>query len=120
MRYDSFKDFAPITQLADVPLVLVVPETSSVHTVQDLVELGKTRPLNFGSAGTASAQQLAGESFKVRSGLAMQPLPYKGRAPALTALVGGQIPQMFDAMPSDKPFITSGNLPAVAVTQPQP
>src|SRR3546814_5213115 len=72
MRYDSFKDFAPITQLADVPLVLVVPESSSVHTVQDLVKLGKTRPLNFGSAGTASAQQLAGESFKVRSGLAMQ------------------------------------------------
>jgi len=57
MRYDAFKDFAPITQLADVPLVLVVPESSSVHTVQDLVKLGKTRPLNFGSAGTASAHR---------------------------------------------------------------
>jgi tripartite-type tricarboxylate transporter receptor subunit TctC len=69
MRYDAFKDFAPITQLADVPLVLVVPETSKVRTVQDLVAQGKAQPLNFGSAGSASAQQLAGESFKVRSGL---------------------------------------------------
>ncbi|MBV7484558.1 tripartite tricarboxylate transporter substrate binding protein [Bordetella sp. BOR01] len=119
MRYDSFKDFAPITQLADVPLVLVVPESSSVRTVQDLVKLGKTRPLNFGSAGTASAQQLAGESFKVRSGLAMQHVPYKGSAPALTDLVGGQIQLMFDSMPSAMPFIKSGKLRAVAVTTPQ-
>ncbi|MBO9353276.1 tripartite tricarboxylate transporter substrate binding protein [Bordetella petrii] len=119
MRYDSFKDFAPITQLADVPLVLVVPESSSVHTVQDLVALGKTRPLNFGSAGTASAQQLAGESFKVRSGLKMQHVPYKGSAPALTDLVGGQIQLMFDSMPSAMPFIKSGKLRAVAVTTPQ-
>jgi len=119
MRYDSFKDFAPITQLADVPLVLVVPATSSVRTVQDLEKLGKARPLNFGSAGTASAQQLAGESFKVRSGLSMQHVPYKGSAPALTDLVGGQIQLMFDSMPSAMPFIKSGKLRAVAVTTAQ-
>ncbi|PJI37211.1 hypothetical protein CTI14_66415, partial [Methylobacterium radiotolerans] len=52
-----------------MPLVLVVPQTSKVRTVQDLVAQGKTQPLNFGSAGSASAQQLAGESFKVRTGL---------------------------------------------------
>ncbi len=116
MRYDAFKDFAPITQLADVPLVLVVPQTSNVHTVQDLIALGKTQPLNFGSAGNASAQQLAGESFKVRSGLPMQHVPYKGSSPALTDLVGGQIQLMFDSMPSAMPFIKSGKLRAVAVT----
>ncbi|GAB1576425.1 Bug family tripartite tricarboxylate transporter substrate binding protein [Bordetella petrii] len=119
MRYDSFKDFAPITQLADVPLVLVVPAASGVRTVQDLEKLGKTRPLNFGSAGTASAQQLAGESFKVRSGLSMQHVPYKGSAPALTDLVGGQIQLMFDSMPSAMPFIKAGKLRAVAVTTAQ-
>lgn len=116
MRYDAFKDFAPITQLADVPLVLVVPQTGKVRTVQDLVAQGKTQPLNFGSAGSASAQQLAGESFKVRSGLTMQHVPYKGSAPALTDLVGGQIQLMFDSMPSAMPFIKSGKLRAVAVT----
>ncbi len=116
MRYDAFKDFAPITQLADVPLVLVVPQTSQVRTVQDLVAQGKAQPLNFGSAGSASAQQLAGESFKVRSGLPMQHVPYKGSAPALTDLVGGQIQLMFDSMPSAMPFIKSGKLRAVAVT----
>ncbi len=91
MKHDAFRDFAPITQLADVPLVLVVPATSNVRTVQDLVKLGKSQPLNFGSAGTASAQQLSGELFRVRSGLQMQHIPYKGSAPALTELVGGQI-----------------------------
>lgn len=116
MRYDAFKDFEPITQLADVPLVLVVPQTSKVRTVQDLVAQGKAQPLNFGSAGSASAQQLAGESFKVRSGLPMQHVPYKGSAPALTDLVGGQIQLMFDSMPSAMPFIKSGKLRAVAVT----
>lgn len=119
MRYDAFKDFAPITQLADVPLVLVVPASSSVRSVQDLVKLGQTQPLNFGSAGTASAQQLAGESFKVRSGLTMQHVPYKGSAPALTDLVGGQIQLMFDSMPSAMPFIKSGKLRAIAVTTPR-
>jgi len=116
MRYDAFKDFVPITQVADVPLVLVVPQTSKVRTVQDLVAQGKTQPLNFGSAGSASAQQLAGESFKVRAGLPMQHVPYKGSAPALTDLVGGQIQLMFDSMPSAMPFIKSGKLRAVAVT----
>ncbi|MGY6273370.1 Bug family tripartite tricarboxylate transporter substrate binding protein [Achromobacter denitrificans] len=116
MRYDAFKDFAPITQLADVPLVLVVPQSSAVKTPQDLVAAAKAQPLNFGSAGSASAQQLAGESFKARTGLPMQHVPYKGSAPALTDLVGGQIQFMFDSMPSATPFIKSGKLRAVAVT----
>jgi tripartite-type tricarboxylate transporter receptor subunit TctC len=116
MKHDAFRDFAPITQLADVPLVLVVPSTSNVRTVADLVKLGKSQPLNFGSAGTASAQQLSGELFRVRSGLQMQHIPYKGSAPALTELVGGQIQLMFDSMPSAMPFIKSGKLRAIAVT----
>jgi len=118
MRYDSFNDFVPITQLADVPLVLVVPLDSPIKTIGDLVAFGKKNPgaLNFGSAGSASSQQLAGESFKTVAGIQMQHVPYKGSAPALTDLVGSQIQLMFDSMPSAMPFIKSGKLRPVAVT----
>lgn len=118
MRYDSFNDFVPITQLADVPLVLVVPPDSPIKSVADLVAYGKKNPgaLNFGSAGSASSQQLAGESFKTVAGIKMQHVPYKGSAPALTDLMGSQIQLMFDSMPSAMPFIKTGKLRAVAVT----
>ena len=107
MRFDALKDFVPITQLAAVPLVLVVPESSPIKTVQDLVEYGRKNPgkLNFGSSGNASAPHLAGESFKIVAGIEMQHVPYKGSAPALADLVGGQIQLIFDSMPSAMPFI---------------
>lgn len=118
MSYDSFNDFVPITQLAAVPLVLVVPKDSPIKTVADAAALAKSSPagLNFGSAGTASAQHLSGELFKKLAGVQMQHVPYKGSAPALTDLVGGQLDLMFDSMPSAMPFIKSGQLRAVAVT----
>ncbi|WP_373376573.1 tripartite tricarboxylate transporter substrate binding protein [Cupriavidus nantongensis] len=121
MRYDAFKDFVPITQLADVPLVLVVNNASPVKTVQDLIAYARREggALNFGSAGNASAQHLAGESFKLAARVPMQHVPYKGSAPALTDLMGGQIQLMFDSMPSAMPFIKSGKLRAVAVTTPR-
>lgn len=118
MRFDALKDFEPVTQLAAVPLVLVVPVSSPIKSVKDLVEFGKKNPgkLNFGSSGNASAQQLAGESFKSVAGIDMQHVPYKGSAPALADLVGGQIQLMFDSMPSAMPFIKSGKLRPIAVT----
>ena len=118
MPYDSFKDFVPITQLAEVPLVLLVPAASTIKSVKDLVAIGRANPtaLNFGSAGNASAQQLSGESFKIVTGISMQHVPYKGSAPALSDLMGGQIQLMFDSLPSAMPFIKSGALRAVAVT----
>ncbi|MCO4862661.1 tripartite tricarboxylate transporter substrate binding protein [Cupriavidus sp. WGlv3] len=121
MRYDAFKDFVPITQLADVPLVLVVGNASPVKTVQDLIAYARREggALNFGSAGNASAQHLAGESFKLAARVPMQHVPYKGSAPALTDLMGGQIQLMFDSMPSAMPFIKSGKLRAIAVTTPR-
>lgn len=121
MRYDAIKDFAPITQLAAVPLVLVVPPSSPIKKAQDIEAENKKNPgkLSFGSAGTASSQQLAGESFKIAAGIDMLHVPYRGSAPALADLVGGQIDLMFDSMPSAMPFISSGQLRAVAVTTPQ-
>jgi len=118
MRFDALKDFVPITQLAGVPLVLVVPNSLPVYSVKDLVEYGKKNPgkLNFASSGNASAQHLAGESFKVAAGIEMQHIPYKGSSPALADLVGGQVQLMFDSMPSAMPFIKAGKLRAIAVT----
>ncbi len=118
MRFDAIKDFVPITQLAQVPLVLVVPANSPIKSVKDLVAYAKANPgkVNFGSAGSASAQHLAGESFKIAAGIQMQHIPYKGSAPALTDLAGGQLQLMFDSMPSATPMINSGKLRAIAVT----
>ena len=116
--YDSFNDFAPITQIVDVPLVLVVNSEIPVSNVQELISyLKKSKAtINFGSAGNASSQHLSGELFKLKTGIAMQHVPYKGSSPALTDLMGGQIQLMFDSMPSAMPFITSGKLKALAVT----
>ncbi|MBY0408945.1 MAG: tripartite tricarboxylate transporter substrate binding protein [Burkholderiaceae bacterium] len=116
--YDAFRDFEPVTQLVDVPLVLVVNKDLPVKTVQELIQYAKTHAnkLNFGSAGNASAQHLSGELFKIKTGLQMQHVPYKGSSPALTDLIGGQIQFMFDSMPSATPFINSGRLRALAVT----
>ncbi len=121
MRFDALNDFVPITQLAAVPLVLVVPADSKIRSVQDLVAAGKANPnaLNFASAGNASAQQLAGESFKMAAGFDMQHVPYKGSAPALVDLIGGQVQLMFDSMPSAMPHVQSGKLRALAVTTPK-
>lgn len=118
MRFDALKDFVPITQLAAVPLVLVVPMSLPITNLKELVEYGRKNPgkLNFGSSGNASAQQLAGESFKMAAGIEMQHVPYKGSSPALADLVGGQIQLMFDSMPSAMPFIKAGKLRAIAVT----
>jgi tripartite-type tricarboxylate transporter receptor subunit TctC len=116
--YDSLNDFAPITQIVDVPLVLVVRSELPVNSVQELIAYFQKNPgaINFGSAGNASAQHLSGELFKIRTKLPMQHVPYKGSSPALTDLLGGQIQLMFDSLPSAMPFITSGRLKALAVT----
>lgn len=118
LRYDAVESFEPITQLADVPLVLVVNSASPIKTVADLIALAKTQkgPLFFGSPGTASSQHLAGESFRLAADISLQHVPYKGSAPALTDLLGGQIQLMFDSMPSAMQFIKSGRLRAIAVT----
>lgn len=118
-RYDAIADFAPISNLADVPLVLVVNPHVPARSVQELIALAKSAkpPLSFASSGNATAPHLAGEAFKVAIGAgSMQHIPYKGSSPALTDLVGGQVQLMFDSLPSSQPFIKSGALRALAVT----
>lgn len=117
-KYDAIADFAPISRLADVPLVLVVNPKLPIHSVKDLIAFTKTaKPgVSFASSGNGAAPHLAGEAFKVAAGVQMQHVPYKGSSPALTDLIGGQVQVMFDSLPSSMPFVKSGALRAVAVT----
>jgi tripartite-type tricarboxylate transporter receptor subunit TctC len=118
-RYDAIADFTPLSNLADVPLVLVVNPKTPVQTVKELVAWIKSSktPVNFASSGNATAPHLAGEAFKLATGIEnMQHIPYKGSSPALTDLLGGQVQLMFDSLPSSQAFIKSGALKAIAVT----
>lgn len=118
MRINPFKDFVPVTQFAEVPLLLVVPTNSPFKSVADIVQYGKQNQgkLNFASGGSASAMHLAGEWFKTVAGIDMSHVPYKGSGPALVDVVGGQVHMMFDAMASVMPLIRGGKLRALAVT----
>ena len=116
--YDAIKDFTPVSLIADVPLVLVVAPELPVKSVKDLIVLAKSSSgkLNFASSGNAAAPHLAGEAFKIATGVDMQHVPYKGSGPALTDLMGGQVQLMFDSLPSSISHVKSGKLRAIAVT----
>jgi tripartite-type tricarboxylate transporter receptor subunit TctC len=118
MPYDHVKDFAPVLLVAGVPNVLVVYPGLPVHTVQELIAYAKANPgkLNFASSGAGTSIHLSGELFKSVTGVQIQHIPYKGSAPALQDLVGGQVQLMFDNLPSSLALIKSGKLRALAVT----
>lgn len=119
--YDALADFSGISNLADVPLVLTVNPKSPVRSVKELIGWARSSksPLAFASAGNATSQHLCAEAFKVAAGIDMQHIPYKGSAPALTDLIGGQVQLMFDSLPSSLPFIKSGALRPLAVSSPR-
>ncbi len=118
LTYDPIKDFAPIALLAKGANVLVVHPSLPVKTVKDLIDLAKAKPgqLNFASSGNGTSIHLAGELFKTMAGVSMVHVPYKGSAPAIADLLGGQVSCMFDNMPSSLPHIKAGKLRAIAVT----
>ena len=118
MPYDHVKDFAPVVLVAGVPNVLVVNPALPVKSVSDLIKLAKDKPgqINFASSGSGTSIHLSGELFKTMAGVEMTHIPYKGSAPALSDLVGGQVQIMFDNLPSALPQIKAGRLRAIAVT----
>ena len=119
--YDPEKDFAPISLIASLPFVLVAHPSVPVKSVRELVAMAKTRPghFTFGSAGNATSNHLAGELFKARAGISMVHIPYRGSAPALADLLGGQISLMFDLTATALPQIATGRVRALAVTSPK-
>jgi tripartite-type tricarboxylate transporter receptor subunit TctC len=118
LPYDTVNDFAPITQLATSPGILVVNPSLPVKSVRDLIALARAKPgqLNYASAGSGTPPHLAGELFKVMAKIDMVHVPYKGNAPAFTDVIGGQVPLIFPTMPSAMPHVRSGKLRALAVT----
>lgn len=116
LPFDPEKDFAAVATLATLPFVAVVNPNLPVKTMGDLVEMAKKRPVSYGSAGNGSVNHLLGEMFNAAAGVKMLHIPYRGAAPAMTDLVGGQIQVVFTSMPSVAGFIRNGSLRAVAVT----
>lgn len=121
LSWDPLKSFDPISMVARVNNVVIVHPSLPIQTLPDLVAYAKAHPgeLNYGSAGAGSIFHLAGEMFQQITGVRMAHVPYKGAAPALTDLMGGQVQVMFSTIPAALPFIKAGKLRAIAVTGPQ-
>ena len=118
LPYDTIKSFSAVTLVASAPNVLEVHPSVPVKTTQDLIALAKAQPgkLNFASAGNGSSSHLAGELFKILSGVNIVHVPYKGAAPAMNDLLGGHVQMTFDPLPSSISIIQAGKLRALAVT----
>jgi tripartite-type tricarboxylate transporter receptor subunit TctC len=118
LKYDTRTDFTPLAMVAAVPNVLVVNPSFAPRSVTELIAYAKANPgkVNFGSSGNGGANHLSGELFKLLAGVDMVHIPYKGAAPALNDLLGGQIPVMFDSVPGVLPHIQGGKLRALGVT----
>jgi tripartite-type tricarboxylate transporter receptor subunit TctC len=121
LPYDTFKDFTPVALVArSFDIVVVNPKLPFV-SIQDVIAYAKANPgkLNFGSPGIGSSPHLAAELFKSLAHVDMTHVPYKGSAPALTDLLGGQIQIIFSTVPSAAAYVRSGQLRALAVTSAQ-
>src|SRR4051812_41036431 len=118
LPFDPVKDLAPVTMVASAPLMLVVNPSVPVKSVPEFIAYAKANPgkLNFGSGGAGATPHLAGEMLKSMAGLQVTHIPYKGGAPALADLVGGQIQFMLENIPGTLPFVKGGKLRALAIT----
>ena len=121
LPFDAAKDFAPISLVLQVPLLMVVPANSPFQSVADVAKAARARPghLTYASAGNGGAQHLAGELFKQGQKVAITHIPYRGGAPALTDLIGGQVDMMFSATTASGPFVKSGKLRPLAISSPR-
>ncbi|MEO5692754.1 MAG: tripartite tricarboxylate transporter substrate binding protein [Usitatibacter sp.] len=116
--YDPLKDFTPLSYVCATGLVVLVHPSVPAKNIQELIAMAKARPdvLNYASSGVGSVHHLAGELFKAQAGIKMTHVPYKGAAPALTDLIGGQVPVMFATIGPALQMITSGKARALGVT----
>lgn len=116
--YDPVEDFAPVSLLVIVPNVLAVNPELPVHSVQELIDLAKKEPgtLAYASSGNGTPLHFSGELFKHMAGVDIQHVPYKGSGPALTDVLGNQVPIIFDNLPSASGHFSSGGLRPLGVT----
>ena len=118
LTFDPRKDFAPISRIASQPFVYVVTPTLGVNSIKDLVAMAKAKPgeLRYGSGGAGGASHLGTELLKVMTGTNMVHIPYKGTAPALTAMLGGEIHFQLIGIATALPQIKTGKMRGIAVS----
>ena len=116
LPFDPDKDFAPVATLATLPFVVVSRPDAPFKTIPELVAAAKKDQLTYGSAGNGSVNHLLGEMFNAAAGVKLTHIPYRGAAPAMTDLMGGQINVVFTSLPSVAGAIKSGKLQPIAVT----
>ena len=118
LPYDTVRDFVQVAMIGATTNTLVVNPTVPAKSVKELIALAKAKPgtLNYGSTGAGGTSHLAMEYFRLETGTNLVHIPYKGTAPALTDLVGGQVQTMISALPGTVPFINSKRVTALATT----
>jgi tripartite-type tricarboxylate transporter receptor subunit TctC len=120
LPFDPVRDFSPVSQLVTLPHILVVHPSVPAKSVKELIALARAKPgsLNYGTSGVATSTHMAAELFLHLTGTQMVNIPYKGGAPGVTALLGGQVQLYFATISTAMPHIKAGKLRALAVTSP--
>ena len=118
LPYDPIKDFAPITKTGAATIILSAHPSLGVKSIKDLVAAAKAKPgqLNFGSPGTGTPHHLAGELLKTMTGINLIHVPYKGAAPAISDLLGGQVNTAIVSLPAALPHVRAGKITALGIT----
>ncbi len=119
--YDPVRDFTPVIMVAQSPLMLVVNAAVPAQTLQELIKLAKAQPGKFtiASAGTGASSHVVAELFKMRAGINMTHVPYKGLGPALAEVAGGQVNSIFSSIPAAMQLVKSGKLRVLGVCSPR-
>src|SRR5262245_18344021 len=113
--FDTLKDFTPVTKLGDATLILVAHPSLPAKTLQEMIQLAKTRPLPYGTSDSGGTPHRAGELLKQRTGAALEHVPYQGGGPAPTDAVGGQIPLVFTAIAGAQQYVRTNRLVSLGV-----
>ncbi len=118
MPFDPSKDLVPVSALVSLNNVLVLHPSVKANSVPEVIAMARSQPgtMNYASSGSGTSIHMSGEMFKSLTGVNITHIPYKGSAPAMTDLLGGQVMMMFDNIPSAIPHIKSGKLKALATT----
>lgn len=118
LPYDTLEKFRGLTMMATAPVVLLVHPGVPAKNLEEMIALAKAKPgsLNYGSGGSGTSPHLAGELFKLAAQIDVKHIPYKGTAPALTDLLGGQVQMMFGGISTGRQYVDNGQLRAFALT----
>ena len=116
LPFDTERDFESVGIVASLPQILVAHPSFEANTVQELIALAKKKPLQFASVGNGSPSHLAGELLNLRTGLKITHIPYRGGGPAVTDVIGGQVPMLWVSIPAVAQFVKTGKLKALAVS----